>query len=148
MIVIRYPNIDAERSRAGLSLDAILNEFLHNISDDAIDYDNVSELTLTFLRYQYIEKQMSVAQLSDLMYKIALLSGRYADSEPWYTMYLMGDFYSEANNGFLKMDDFLKKFDLFSCDGICFDIYRVQKPKQHWSIRECLLGIFRRCQSY
>ena len=109
---------------------SILNEYLLQVKDSDIDYDqSVFAIVMSFLKRKYIEDAMSMKDITDLMYQIALHTERYFD-EPWYTMYLMGDLFSEAEAGYIDKDDYQRKFDAFINDNICFCDYPHVLPKE------------------
>ena len=63
--------------------------------DTDIDYDKtVFELVMSFLKTKYYEESMPMAEITSLMYKLAVYTERYLD-EPWHTMYFMGDLFDE-----------------------------------------------------
>ena len=81
---------------------SILNEYLLQIKDTDIDYDKtVFELVMSFLKTKYYEESMPMAEITSLMYKLAVYTERYFD-EPWYTMHLMGDLFDDQNISYLS----------------------------------------------
>ncbi len=87
-----------------------LNEYL---LDADTDYNGaVFDLVLSFLRKKYHDASMSTQAIAELMYHIALYTERYFD-EPWHTMYYLGDFFAEAEAGYMDKTDYLLKFDAF-----------------------------------
>ena len=100
-----------------------LNEYLRQVNDSDIDYDkSVFHLVMSFLRRKYTDDDMSMKDITDLMYQMAVLTERYFD-EPWNTMYLMGILYGEAEEGYIDKNDYRRKFDAFLNDNICFCDY-------------------------
>ena len=109
---------------------SILNEYLLQIKDTDIDYDKtVFELVMSFLRIKYFEESMPMAEITGLMYKLAVYTKRYFD-EPWHTMYFMGDLFSESEIGYIDKKDYQCKFTAFLNDGICFCDYPPVQAKQ------------------
>lgn len=109
---------------------ALLNEYLLQVKDSDIDYDqSVFKLVMSFLKRRYVEDAMSMKGITDLMYQIALHTERYF-YEPWNTMYMMGDLFSEAEAGYIDKDDYRHKFDAFINDNICFCDYPPERPKE------------------
>lgn len=110
---------------------SVLNEYLLQVKDSDIDYDKaVFELVMSFLKKKYIEDVMSMKDITELMYRIAVHTDRYFD-EPWSTMYLMWDYYYDAESGWTTdKDDFKRKFDAFINDRICFHDYPPVMPKE------------------
>ncbi len=96
----------------------ILNQYLSNTDDSNIDYDHtVFNLIMDFLKKHYTSGNLNIKEITDLMNKIATNTNRYLE-EPWQTMYYLGDFYGEAEEGYFDMDDFKRKFDAFINDKI------------------------------
>jgi len=77
---------------------SVLNEFVTQVPEEEIDYDKVFDLVLAFLRSQYNEKRMPIETLSELMYRISVLTDKTAD-DPWWTMNILGDLFFEAKVG-------------------------------------------------
>lgn len=108
----------------------VLNEYILQVQDCDIDYDkSVFNLVMAFLKRKYIEDNMPMKSIVDLMYTIAEYTERYF-YEPWNTMYLMDDLFSEAEAGYIDKDDFKRKFDAFINDNICFCDYPPVLPKE------------------
>ena len=102
---------------------SVLNEYLLQVKDSDIDYDDsVFKLVMAFLKKKYTEEAMSMKDITDLMYQISLYTERYLE-EPWNTMYLMWDLYSEARAGYIDKEDYMCKFNAFLNDNICFCDY-------------------------
>lgn len=109
---------------------SILNEYLLQAKDSDIDYDqSVFKLVMSFLKRKYIEDAMSMKDITDLMYQIALHTERYLN-EPWNTIYSMGVLFDEAEEGYIDKDDYKRKFDTFINDNICFCDYPTEPPKE------------------
>ncbi|MCH5317815.1 MAG: hypothetical protein J1E05_07535 [Eubacterium sp.] len=109
---------------------SVLNEYLLQVKDSDIDYErSVFELVMVFLKRKYINENMSMKGITDLMYKIALYTKRYLD-EPWNTMYLMGDLFSEAEAGYIDKDDYQRKFNAFLNNNVCLCDYPPILPKE------------------
>lgn len=97
---------------------SILNQYLSKVNDTDIDYNHtVFNLIMDFLKMHFTSGNLSMKEITDLMYKIALNTGRELE-EPWQSMYFLGDFYAEAEEGYFDMDDFKRKFDAFINDKI------------------------------
>jgi hypothetical protein len=124
----------------------VLNQYLSNVNDTDIDYDNVVfNLIMDFLKKEYTSGNLNIKEITDLMYKIALNTNREFQ-EPWQTMYYLGDFYGEAEEGYFDMDDFKRKFDAFINDKIYIFNDTETKPKLSF-FQMCsmlLKSIFRR----
>ena len=103
---------------------SVLNEFLLQVKDSDIDYDeSVFKLVMAFLKRKYTEEAMSMKEITDLMHQISVYTERYLE-EPWNTMYLMGDLFLEAKAGYyIDKEDYMRKFDAFINDNICFCDY-------------------------
>ena len=109
---------------------SILNEYLLQIKDTDIDYDKtVFELVMSFLKTKYYEESMPMAEITSLMYKLAVCTERYFD-EPWHTMYFMGDLFDEAESGYIDQKDYQCKFTAFLNEGICFCDYPPAQAKE------------------
>ncbi|MBE6791785.1 MAG: hypothetical protein E7535_11455 [Ruminococcaceae bacterium] len=107
-----------------------LNEYLLQVKDTDIDYDKtVFELVLSFLKIKYIEESMSMADITSLMYKLAVCTDRYLD-EPWNTMYFLGSLFDEAESGYIDKKDYQCKFTAFLNEGICFCDYPPVQVKE------------------
>lgn len=107
-----------------------LNEYLRQGNDSDIDYDkSVFHHVMSFLRRKYTDDDMSMKDITDLMYQIAIQTERYFD-EPWNTMCLMGILYGEAEEGYIDKDDYQRKFDAFLNDNICFCDYPPENPPE------------------
>jgi hypothetical protein len=114
----------------------VLNQYLSNVNDTDIDYDNgVFNLIMDFLKKEYTSGNLNIKETTDLMYKIAL-NTNHELQEPWQTMYYLGDFYGEAEEGYFDMDDFKRKFDAFINDKIYIFNDTETEPK---------LSFFRMC---
>ena len=102
---------------------SVLNEYLLQVKDSDIDYNkSVFNLVMAFLKTKYVEDSMSMAEITDLMYKLAVCTERYLD-DPWNTMYFMGDLFNEAEVGYIDKEDYQRKFDAFLNEGTCFSDY-------------------------
>jgi hypothetical protein len=100
-----------------------LNEYLLRIKDSDIDYDeSVFDYIMCFLKRRYIEDAVSMKDIAELMYRLAVYTERYLD-EPWRTMYFMGDLFDEAEAGYIDKEDYQRKFEAFINDKVCFCDY-------------------------
>ncbi len=120
-------NVVLELSSVGVNTDdkilSVLNEYLLQVEDSDIDYHkSVFHLVMSFLNRKYVEDSMSMADVTNLMYRIAVYTERYLD-EPWRTMYLMGELFDEAEAGYIDKEDYQRKFDAFMNERICFCDY-------------------------
>ena len=107
-----------------------LNEYLLQVKDTDIDYDKtVFELVMSFLKIKYIGESMPMADITSLMYKLAVYAERYFD-EPWHTMYLLGDLFDEAESGYIDKKDYQCKFIAFLNEGICLCDYPPVQAKE------------------
>lgn len=109
---------------------SVLNEYLRQIKDSDIDYNkSVFHLVMSFLNRKYVEDSMSMGDITNLMYRIAVYTERYFD-EPWHTMYFMGDMFAEAEIGYIDKEDYQRKFNAFINNRICFCDYPPNKTKE------------------
>lgn len=109
---------------------SILNEYLLQVKDTDIDYnETVFDLVIAFLKTKYNEESMPMAEITSLMYKLAVYTERYWD-EPWHTMYFMGDLWDEVESGFIDKQDYHCKFHGFINEGICFCDYPPVQAKE------------------
>ncbi|MGN0518599.1 MAG: hypothetical protein ACI4II_07740 [Acutalibacteraceae bacterium] len=109
---------------------SVLNEYLRKAKDSDIDYDkSVFNYVMSFLKRRYIEDAMPMKDITALMYRLALHTERYFD-EPWYTMYIMGDIFDEAETGYFDKEDYQRKFEAFINDRVCFCDYPSIQPKE------------------
>ena len=120
---------------------AVLNEYLLQVKDSDIDYDNaVFDLILSFLKRKYIEDAMPMGNITRLMYRLSLHTNRYLD-EPWYTMYRMDDLFDDAEIGYISKADYQRTFDAFINDKICVSDSLIPQPKESF-FRRVLRKIF------
>lgn len=125
---------------------SVLNQYLSNVNDTDIDYDNgVFNLIMDFLKKEYTSGNLGIKETTDLMYKIALNTNRELQ-EPWQTMYFLGDFYGQAEEGYFDMADFKRKFDLFINDKVYIfeETDRQTKPSFFQICSLLLKSIFKR----
>lgn len=109
---------------------AVLNEYLLQVKDSDIDYDNaVFDLILSFLKRKYMEDAMPMKNITRLMYRLSLHTNRYLD-DPWYTMYLMDDLFDDAEIGFISKADYQRTFDAFINDKVCVSFPLFKQPKE------------------
>ena len=95
-----------------------LNSFISSIPEEQIDHSKVFSLVLEFLRRLYHDESMPMDKLTELMYRISVLT-EDACEEPWLTMNTMGDLYYEAQIGFVSMDSYMETFHRFINEGLC-----------------------------
>lgn len=96
-----------------------LNEYIWQAQDSDIDYEAVFKLVMAFLKRRYVEDAMSIQDITALMERIAIYTER-DNEEPWQTMYLLGELFDEAEEGYIDKADYRRKFDAFINDNICF----------------------------
>lgn len=113
---------------------SILNEFIWQAQDSDIDDEAVFQLVMAFLKKRYVEDAMSIQDITGLMKRIAIYTERDFE-EPWQTMFLLGDLFDEAEEGYIDKADYRRKFDAFINDNICFRDYPPVSPNDH--IRFC-----------
>ncbi len=98
------------------SLLHLLNEYIETASLADIDFDGVlMDMFLSFFRKKYREENMSVDELTYLMYKCALVYAPWdkmwdtATSKLWRVMYYMHEYYEfcDKNEFFAMIDAFL-----------------------------------------
>lgn len=116
----------------------VLNDFISKVSDEKINYDKVFDLVLTFLRTQYREEKLSIEKITDLMYQISVLTEKISDN-PWWTMFTIGDLYSEAKQGHITTESFIGIFENFINNGICIDPHNIKVPTNKPSFIKRLL---------
>lgn len=98
----------------------VLNDFLSKVPDEQIDYDQVFDLVLNFLRTKYIEEKMTIEKLTDLMYQISILTEKILDN-PWWTMNILSELYSDAREGYIEAQSFMEVFENFINNGVCIE---------------------------
>ena len=109
---------------------SILNSYIWQVKESEIDYDEaVFPMVMSFLRRKDQDQRLSAKEMTDLMYKIARNSDRYM-GEPWLTMYLLGDRYSDMEAGYLDRNVFWNEFHAFLYHNVCFCDYPAEKPKE------------------
>ena len=109
---------------------SMLNEFLRQVVDSDSDWDKtVFELVMSFLKREYVHNEMSMKNITDLMYKLAVHTERYY-YEPWYTMYLIGELFDEAETGYIDKADYQQKFEAFLSGNNCLCDYPPVLPKE------------------
>ena len=119
----------------------VLNEYLLQVKDSDIDYDNVVfDLILSFLKRKYIEDAMPMKDITRLMYRLSLHTNRHLD-DPWYTMSLMDDLFDDAEIGFISKADYQRTFDAFINDKVCVRNSLISQPKESF-FRRILRKIF------
>lgn len=131
-------DIVLELSAAGAddkSMLSVLNEYLRQVKDSDIDWDtSVFDHVMSFLKRKYTEDAMSMKDITDLMYQLAVHTERYFD-EPWHTMYFMGDLFDEASAGYIDKENYQRKFEAFINDKTCFHDSPPVLPKEPVSKR-------------
>ncbi len=109
----------------------VLNSFIIPTPEERIDHNKVFSLVLTFLRRLYREEKMPMDKLTDLMYRISVLTDKACEN-PWFTMNILGDMYYEAQIGFVSMDSYGETFNRFMNEGICIDLSPAQNPMENF----------------
>lgn len=109
---------------------SILNEYTLQVQDSDINYAVVFKLVMAFLKRRYVEDAISIQDITGLMERIAVYTGRYL-YEPWKTMYLLGLLFDEAEVGYIDKADYRRKFDAFINDNICFRDYPPVLPNDN-----------------
>ena len=84
---------------------------------------------MSFLKTKYYEESMPMAEITSLMYKLAVYTERYFD-EPWHTMFFIGDLFDEAESGYIDQKDYQCKFTAFLNEGICLCDYPPVQAKE------------------
>ena len=87
---------------------SVLNAILARDGENLLDHKVIFELVRRFLHQQYVTG-MEIPTLVKLMYRIAKETGWY-DEEPWNTLFLMEDYYDDAQWGVKNRDQFLHRF--------------------------------------
>ncbi len=106
---------------------SVLNSFIIPTPEERIDHNKVFSLVLAFLRRLYREEGIPMDKLTELMYRISVLTDK-ACEDPWFTMNTMGDLYYEAQIGFITMDSYCEIFHRFINEGICISLSPAQTP--------------------
>ena len=120
---------------------AVLNEYLLQVKDSDIDYDNVVfDLILSFLKRKYIEDAMPMKDITRLMYRLSLHTNPHLD-DPGYTMSLMDELFDDAEIGFISKADYQRTFDAFINDKVCVRDSLISQPKESF-FRRILRKIF------
>lgn len=97
----------------GKVLLSVLNEYLRQVKDSDIDYDQtVFDLVMSFLKKTCQDGLLSQRAMTKLMYHIALYTDRYLQ-EPWSAMYYMDDLLDGVEAGYVKKEEFLREFEAF-----------------------------------
>lgn len=110
---------------------SVLNEYLRQTNDADIDYNTVFDYVMSFLKRKYTNDAMPIGDITRLMYKLAVYTKRYM-AEPWYTMYLMGDLFDEAEANYIDKEDYLRKLEDFINNNVCFGDYPSSQPKENF----------------
>lgn len=110
----------------------VLHDYIISMPDGQIDHNKVFDLFLSFLRKKYIEEKMPIEQLTKLMHQISLLT-EDSTVNPWWTMNVLDDLYSEAKMGFISMDSFMGMFERFLNEGRCIESSIVHAPKKQYT---------------
>ncbi len=102
---------------------SVLNEYLLQSQNTDFDYDKtVFDLVMSFLKKKYHDNSISMKEITQLMYRLALHTERYLD-EPWQTMYFIGDLFCEAEAGYIDKEDYQQKFEAFIDNRILYCDY-------------------------
>lgn len=88
---------------------SVLNAILAREGEELLDHQAVFELVRQFLHQQYTSG-MDIPALVKLMYRIAIETG-WQDEEPWNTLFLMEDYYDDAQWGINGMEDFFHRLE-------------------------------------
>ena len=83
---------------------SVLNAILARNGEDLLDRKVIFELVRRFLHQQYVAG-MAIPTLVKLMYRISKETG-WHDEEPWNSLFLMEDYYDDAQWGINSMEDF------------------------------------------
>ena len=120
----------------------VLNAFISNVPEEQIDYNKVFGLVLTFLRSQYSQEKMTMENLTDLMYRISVLTEKDMEN-PWATMNVIGKLYSEACTGYISMDSYMDAFEKFINEGICMEFHNIRTTQRGRSFLKSFLLKFK-----
>ncbi len=89
----------------------ILNEYMRRTNKPELDREKAGfELIMDFLRKKRREESMSDAEMTELMYNLAMKNERWTD-EPWYSLYLCGMLYEEVREGWIDAEGYFKGFE-------------------------------------
>ena len=88
---------------------SVLNAILARDGEELLDHQAVFELVRQFLHRRYTGG-MDLPALVKLMYRIAIETG-WQDEEPWNTLFLMEDYYDDAQWGINGMEDFSHRLE-------------------------------------
>lgn len=114
----------------GKKMLSVLNEYLRHAKDSDIDYDNtVFGYVMLFLKREYTDNLMPIREITGLMHQLAVCSERDSE-EPWYTMYILGVLFEEAEAGYIDKADYLRKFEAFIDNRVCFRDYPATRSKE------------------
>ena len=111
-------DIILELSFCGSDKDRILSalwEYLLDVAKNDIDAEVVGNYLRNFLREKYLNEKYSVADTVSLVY-------RFIHSDDYFSwevnnMYIVDDYYSLAEDGMIKMEDFVNEFEEYLASG-------------------------------
>lgn len=112
-----------ELAYAGNDVNKLISALNEYTLKREIDYDGtVFRMVLDFIGKEYRGGRLSVKEAIDLMGNIAWMTKRQFDL-PWENMYLMSDYFSDAQSGWwgMSMEKFEKQFEIFLDSGIWKD---------------------------
>lgn len=113
-IIVELSFVNYDRTK----LLCVLDEHILQAKETEIDYDNaVFNMVMSFFREKYESKALSLGEISELMYQVAVKAEREL-GDPWQAMILMDTYYGLVKEGIFDMDSFIREFEAFVIDGI------------------------------
>lgn len=94
---------------------SVLNAILARNGEDLLDRKVIFELVQRFLHQQYVAG-MDISTLVKLMYRISKETG-WHDEEPWNSLFLMEDYYDDAQLGINSTNQFFHQIARFLVFG-------------------------------
>ena len=88
---------------------SVLNAILAREGTETLNRQAIFEMVRRFLKQQYTNG-IDIPALVKLMYRIAIETGWQVE-EPWNTLFLMEDFYDDAQWGINCMEDFRHRLE-------------------------------------
>ncbi|MBR6800810.1 MAG: hypothetical protein IKM61_03570 [Eubacteriaceae bacterium] len=91
---------------------SVLGEYLLDVAKKDIDSETVENYLRNFIRDKYLNENYSVADAVDLVY-----SFMYSDDYLWRDVSNVYDYHLLAEDGIIKMEDFVKLFEEYLLYG-------------------------------
>ena len=98
--------------------------YLGNIAVDGYDRAAVCEKVRLFFRDEFNSGRLIGKECAHIMYKISLHDMNYNNSDEWWPMFNLDDYYGLAETGILKMADFEQALSVYLNTGV-YNEYKI-----------------------